>query len=122
MRRTVRQSDHLARATLLHPKRLERPVRIAVPRITEPPAHISKTVPPTVQSGPLAGTRTCQGSLYAIMVADQRGLRLWDIEGLPQTESRTRWRTQLFPITVFQKALEMVALRLGNSDRTAKNS
>ena len=28
----------------------------------------------------------------------------------------------LFPITVFQKVLHMIALRLGNPDRAAKNS
>ena len=41
-----------------HPKRLEPPVRIAVPRITEPPNHISKTVPPTIHLGPPDEART----------------------------------------------------------------
>ena len=34
---------------------------------------------------------------------------------LPQPQGRTRWWTRLFPLTVFQQAVQMVALRLGSS-------
>ena len=32
---------------------------------------------------------------------------------LPQTQSWTRWWADLFPVTVFQQAIQMIALRLG---------
>ena len=42
--------------------------------------------------------------------------------GLPQNQSRIGWWLQIFRITVFQKALEMVALPLSDPDRAANNS
>ena len=55
------------------------------------------------------------------MVAGRRGARLQNGGGLPQNQSRIGWWIQIFRITVFQKALEMVALRLSDPDRAAKN-
>ena len=34
---------------------------------------------------------------------------------LPQTRDWTRWWTRLFPLTVFQQAVQVAALRLGSS-------